>query len=140
MINMSNDTPVTYLDLHTLKDKLKDVKVLDKSDVPFYLYLKIPSGLSENNVLIDILDETSGQSKQIDFLDFVSRDCFRPWIRIESRILDLSHGQHVYRFQFINRRTDDIFNLYCSYIINDTNAEKPFVYMKEDGTECSKLS
>ena len=67
----------------------------------------------------------------LDYYDFIQRNCRRPWIRIDSCILDTSIGQHTYRFQFINRETDDVYSLYLSYIIQDDNPDRPYVYMNE---------
>ena len=71
-------------------------------------------------------------SKELDFADFVERDEQRPWIDIQATILDTMTGQHVYRMTF--QKPDCKLKATCwfSYIIQDNNPEKPYIYMNRD--------
>lgn len=55
------------------------------------------------------------------------------WLRVNMQYLNLKPGKHTYRLMFVERYSDTDFSLYFSYIIQDDNPEKPYVYMKEDG-------
>lgn len=80
---------------------------------------------------MDNIDST--ESKEISLSGFVEREgtC---WLRIKSEILDLNGGQHVYKLSFVDSITNDVVPLFFSYIIQDDNPEKPYVYMKEGST------
>lgn len=92
--------------------------------------VKLPPEMPRDFDLIEILDMTT--EKPVDFRDFVLRDEHRPWIDIESKILDTTAGQHIYRMTFA--KEDSRLNATCwfSYIIQDNNPEKPYIYMSRD--------
>ncbi len=68
-------------------------------------------------------------SESLDYSDYVTRDENRPWIDIQSSILDVTAGQHTYRMTF--NRLGEKLSATCwfSYIIQDNNPEKPYIYM-----------
>lgn len=55
------------------------------------------------------------------------------WIRVNMEYLNLKPGKHTIRLMFVDRYTDTDFSLYFSYIIQNDNPEKPYVYMKDNG-------
>lgn len=55
------------------------------------------------------------------------------WIRVNMQYLNLKPGKHTIKLEFVERYDDTDFSLYISYIIQDDNPEKPYVYMKPDG-------
>ena len=55
----------------------------------------------------------------------------KPWVDISKSILDVTAGSHLYRLSFIDIYTNDIFFVYFSYIIQDKDVEKPYLYMKD---------
>ena len=71
-------------------------------------------------------------SEDVDFADKTTREEHRPWIDIDRDILDITAGQHVYRMTF--QKPDCKLKATCwfSYIIQDNNPEKPYIYMDRD--------
>lgn len=133
-INKGAVTPISQLNLYTIEDVFKDVRVLSKQTLEYFLYVKIPEGLAHGCLLADIVNILD--NSHVDIVNSVQRDGERPWIRIHTSALDTSVGQHTYRFQLVNRFTDDAFSLYISYIIQDNDVDKSYVYMRKDNTEC----
>jgi hypothetical protein len=68
-------------------------------------------------------------SEEVDFTDFVTRDENRPWIDIQSSILDTAAGQHTYRMAFAKEGVKLTATCWFSYIIQDNNPEKRYIYM-----------
>ena len=54
------------------------------------------------------------------------------WIRMKTDNLNQKPGLHIYRFQFANPQTNDVFSLYANYVIQTSDVEKPYIYMKRD--------
>lgn len=74
--------------------------------------------------------------KDIEFSDYVTRDEHRPWVDIPKTILDTSIGQHVYRMTFQKPECKLKATCWFSYIIQDNNPEKPYIYMnREENSE-----
>lgn len=119
---------VIILPLCKYIDVYQDVRILNTNQIEYFMYLKIPNSLSINSRLLDITNLDSG--KVLNHCNLIYRDINKPWIRIESRLLDRSIGQHTYRLSFIhsNGIQDDVFSLYFTYIIQDDNPTKPYIY------------
>jgi hypothetical protein len=104
--------------------------VYNAKDINDIICIKFPLIVPRDYQLASIYDLNS--DKELDFDDFVTRDENRPWIDINSSILDLTPGQHVYRM--ILSKPDSRLTATCwfSYIIQDNFPEKPYIYMDRD--------
>ena len=71
-------------------------------------------------------------SEDVDFADKTTREEHKPWVDIDSTILDLTVGQHTYRMTFAKPDCKLKATCWFSYIIQDNNPEKPYIYMKRD--------
>lgn len=54
------------------------------------------------------------------------------WIRMKTDNLNTKPGLHIYRFQFVNPHTDDTFSIYANYVIQRSDVNKPYIYMKRN--------
>ena len=107
-----------------------NTKIYNSKDFSEIVCVKLPPQMPRDMELSEIYNlETS---KELDFADFVERDEQRPWIDIQATILDTTAGQHVYRMTF--QKPDCKLKATCwfSYIIQDNNPEKPYIYMNRD--------
>ena len=130
--NTGYDSLQQVLELSPINQVYDHVPVINKDSFEYFIYLHIPSEIARSSVLFDVKDITSSPDTSVDYEKFFIRDCMKPWIRVESRILDLTSGQHTYKLQFINKHTDDTFSLYFSYIVQDDNVDKPYIYMNRE--------
>ncbi|MBO4542802.1 MAG: hypothetical protein J5725_06415 [Bacteroidales bacterium] len=71
-------------------------------------------------------------SEDLDFADKTTRDEQKPWIDIDSTILDTTAGQHTYRMTFSKEGVNLKATCWFSYTIQDNNPEKPYIYMERD--------
>lgn len=70
--------------------------------------------------------------KDLDFKDYTMRDEHKPWIDFSSSLLLTGIGQHTYRMTF--EKEDCRLKAICwfSYIIQDNNPEKSYIYMNRE--------
>ena len=120
-------TVIQSCQLSKLPSNTEMYNALDFSDI---VCVKLPPELPRDMVLTEILNMQT--SKPIDFGDYVTRDENRPWIDIETKILDVTAGQHIYRLTFQKEGLKLNATCWFSYIIQDNNPEKPYIYMKRD--------
>lgn len=109
-------------------------------EVEDVLYVRLPCELLSDYTFVSIL-EISPDPKYTDEDDtsLVGGITFpegHPWLDIESTVLNLEVGEHIYKLTYKNDYTNDIAPLYFAYIIQNDDPEKPYVYMDRSG-ECS---
>ena len=116
-----------------MQDLSSHTEVINLAEIPEIICIKLPDSLPRDLELSGIFDLNA--NKDIEFIDHVTRDEHRPWIDIQSSILDLSVGQHVYKLTF--SKIGIILNAICwfSYIIQDNHPETPYIYMTEARVE-----
>ena len=110
----------------------------NKADFSEIVCVKLPPQMPRDMQLIEIYNLNS--SEDLDFADFVTRDENRPWIDIQSSILDTTAGQHTYRMTFAKEDVKLTATCWFSYIIQDNEPEKPYIYMMRDGASSSDTS
>lgn len=122
--------------LYPYSEVHKYVRVVNIEELGYTLSLRIPSDISKRCELFQI-DEILPNKHELDYVSCTDRKCNSPWIDIKLSALNTKSGQHMYKFSFIDRCTDEIENLYFSYIIYTDNPEKPYIYMRnEDDDKC----
>lgn len=102
----------------------------NSKDVSEIFCIKLPPEMPRDMELTEIYNLNA--SEEVDFADKVTRAEHRPWIDIDSAILELTAGQHVYRMTFSKPECKLNATCWFSYIIQDNNPEKPYIYMKRD--------
>ena len=107
-----------------------NTKIYNSKDFSEIVCVKLPPQMPRDMNLIEIYSLNA--SEELDFTDKTTRDERRPWIDISSDILDLTAGQHVYRMTFSKPECKLNATCWFSYIIQDNNPEKPYIYMKRD--------
>lgn len=112
--------------------------VINAMNIEYYLWIKLPEYIDETYSFFEIqeiqpmhlnlvLDERSNRIKR-------ERIC---WIRIIFQILGLSHGQHIYKLRFVNKE-NDVVTLYFSYIIQNDDVKRPYMYMNRRKRCCCR--
>ena len=122
----------TVIQSSQLSDLPLHTKIYNSKDFDETVCVKLPPQMPRDMDLIDLYN--LNVAEDVDFADQVTRAEHRPWIDISSSILDLSIGQHVYRMTFQSANPDCKLKATCwfSYIIQDNNPDKPYIYMKRD--------
>ena len=73
----------------------------------------------------------------IDFEDYVEQIIYKPWVDIKKSILSTEIGQHTYRLDFTQQGFAIGATCWFSYIIQDGQPDKPYIYMKREDPEDS---
>ena len=120
----------TVIQSSKLSDLPLHTVIYNSKDFSEVVCVKLPPQMPRDMQLIEIYNLNS--SEDLDFTDFVTRDENRPWIDIQSSILDTTAGQHTYRMTFAKEDVKLTATCWFSYIIQDNNPEKPYIYMKRD--------
>lgn len=111
----------------------KNTPVVNKLQFEPYIWISIASARKKHLIVYEICeileDNTKDTSNQIT--KYTCDKC-KPWIQIQSEYMNTKVGYHLYRIGFIDPVTDDICYMFFSYIIQDDNPDKPYIYMKRD--------
>ena len=117
----------TVIQSSQLSEMPLNTKIYNSKDFDEIVCVKLPPQMPRDMDLIEIYNLNA--SEDVDFADQITRDEHRPWIDISSSILDLGIGQHVYRMTFAKENCKLKATCWFSYIIQDNNPEKPYIYM-----------
>ena len=104
--------------------------IYNSKDVSEVICVKLPPEMPRGMELTEIYNLNS--SEDVDFADQVTREEHRPWIDIQTSILDTMVGQHTYRMTFSNLGCKLNATCWFSYIIQDNDPEKPYIYMNRN--------
>lgn len=106
--------------------------VLNTAQLQSKVYIMIPSPEFYTVTLIGLSEIVNGSEVPVDYEEHLYRDGGRPWLIADSEIFNVTAGQHMYRFKFIDNRINAETDLYLTYIIQDDNPDKPYIYMNRE--------
>ena len=116
-------------------DKINiNTKVFNKDALAFGVWVNLPHYVC-SFALTKIIDISKQKYEEIEFdASTVMQDYPHPWVRIDTSILDLVSGMHIYKLVFSHIPTTKFHeSVYISYIIQDDNPETPYIYMPDRG-------
>ena len=123
-----------YLKLYSYHESLLHAKIINKSQINYYIDVEIPHDISKKYRLYDIVRvaelNKDGGYESINFTGKVIKECGHPWLKIEFSLLSDDIGYHMYKFSFIDVVTKSIINLYLTYQIQSDTPERSYIYMK----------
>lgn len=122
----------TVIQSSQLSDLPLNTKIYNSKDFSEIVCVKLPPQMPRDMELSEIYNLDA--QEDVDFADQVTRDEHKPWIDISSSILDLAPGQHTYRMTFGKPECKLKATCWFSYIIQENNPEKSYIYMKRDET------
>lgn len=126
--------PVFSLEASVYPNLTDKCKIINKSISEYFLWIKLPACLVRDAELYQVGEVLQKSTpKCLDWQGFIVRDENHPWLRVAFGILNQSVGMHSYKLCFINKYTDDTFSLYFSYVMQDDEPDKPYLYMKDCG-------
>lgn len=97
------------------------------------IYVKIPVTYCKY-LISDMYDISNGASREVDIFDGkVKTDKYHPWIEIQTSILNMRSGKHIYKINFLDPITDTTCSLFISYVAQDDNPETNYIYMRDRG-------
>lgn len=131
--------PVFKLTACEHKELNKNTPVVNINEVDYYLYVELPFPATDPVRLYSVKEVTNRDVDSTDIYNGDHDDNYQPlikqdsnhWLKIASKIMNLTAGQHVYRLAFMKADQSDLeIPLYISYIIQDDCPERPYIYME----------
>jgi len=119
----------TQFVLYTYEEFPRFTRLVNIHQLEYFLWLCIPQDVSKASELFQV-DEIIPNNGEVDYLNYIQRECGRQWLKVGQAMLNIDIGFHVYKFSFVNRQTNDISALYFSYIIQNNDPVKSYDYME----------
>lgn len=129
---MKQEYEATTLQAVRYEDLAKQCKVFNLSTLDYHIWIYLNPETIRDAYMYKAIEIGPKADNSKLFKDTIVRES-ECWVRANMQYLNNKPGKHTYRLMFANRYDDTDFSLYFSYIIQDDNPEKPYVYMKEDG-------
>lgn len=126
------DIPVFAIEACQYKDLPSNSKVINKNTLDYYTWIHLPPEFGREFTLFEMIQLQPESESVDDFFKYIERQPKRPWIRIITKILDLSVGYHLYRLCFIHDVTNDVASIYFNYTIQNDNTCRPYIYMDRE--------
>lgn len=99
-------------------------------DTYMWLHLPVETKFMEFYKLFNI---TGQGDVEVDTTNCIGRENNHPWIRLKLDVLDKTSGIKLYKLQLMDVRSDEPYNYYFTYRIQDDNPYTPYIYMKDRG-------
>lgn len=122
---------VMQLNASTYENLAKHSKVFNKATLEYHLWIYLDPEDIRNAYFIEAKEIGPNADNSKLFPDTFERQG-QCWIRVNTEYIDTTAGKHTLKLSFVDRFTDDDFSLYVSYIIQDDDPEKPYVYMGQE--------
>ena len=122
--------PAFRLDAVT-HDKLPSAtKVFNIHDFEYHLFIRVPDNIYREYELYELNELNDSSEKRSIPSAGIDHNVHNPWYTIIFDYLNKDIGLHTYRMMMVNRLTNHTLSLYFSYVVQNDNPEKGYVYMK----------
>ena len=119
--------PITQLNACEYKDIVSNTPVFNKDQVDYFVWILVDADILRRCTLYQVDEITDKGPRPANPAAIVpDLNC---WLRGTFPLMNGEVGQHIYKLMFVEPATDTSFSLYISYIIQDKNANKPYIYM-----------
>ena len=129
---MATEDKIMSLQACTYKDLPNYTKVFNLNTIEYHLWIYLNPEDVRDTAFLGAEEIGPGADNSQLFTDTFKRES-QCWIQVKTNFLNKKIGKHTYKLSFVNRWTDTDFSLYVSYYIQNSDPEKPYVYMKDDG-------
>lgn len=129
--DLMKEYPVFSLDAVLRKDLSSHTKLFRIEDMEYFLWVKVDPEIARSYRFYE-LDEVDGNKKDINIADICSHEPNRIWYKFNSMLLNREQGLHTYRMHMVNKYNETTISLYFSYVVQRTDVNKEYVYMKDE--------
>lgn len=134
--------PIIQLNACKYSDISKNTLVLNKNQLEYFVWILVEADIMRTCTLYQV-DEVlpEGCKPAMPCAIVPDLNC---WLKGTVHLMNTEVGQHTYKLMFVERATDTTFSLYISYIIQDDDVRKPYIYMDRPDEDprccqCTKL-
>lgn len=117
------------------EDVPKNTLIFNKSQLEDVTHVYMSPELARDFKMFQIHELTNSGIVELEVPENVKM--IRNWVDIKTSVLNQKPGQHSYRISLFNKDTHDTVSVYFSYIIQDDNPDKPYVYM-DGSNNCNR--
>lgn len=123
--------------LYSHDDAAAHSLVINVNELEYYTWIELPHHIAKFLSLYAVYEFNTPQGpKRVEHAEHVVREGLRPWLRLDTAILNTEPGFHLYKFHFVDTRNDDMVGLYCAYNLQNDNPDKTdYIYMKNGNAE-----
>ena len=106
----------------------KHTKVLNVDTIEHFVHIYLPPDMTRNLMLYEVSKKSPDSFEVHDICRYFFREnaC---WLRVKSEVFSREPGQHIYKLVFIDCGTRETTSLYFSYIAQNDNPSRPYIYM-----------
>lgn len=104
--------------------------VINLHQLGYKVHIHLPEDIITDSELYRVDEIIPNIVEDISYTGFINRRCRKPWLDILVEWLNTSPGQHIYKLSFVNVKTNSVFSLYVSYIIQEDHPKQDYVYME----------
>lgn len=104
--------------------------VINLHQLGYKVHIHLPEAIITDSELYRVDEIIPNIVEDVSYTGFINRECRKPWLDILVEWLNTSPGQHIYKLSFVNVKTDSLFSLYLSYIIQEDHPKQDYVYME----------
>ena len=109
--------------------------VINLHQLGYKVHVHLPEATITDSELYRIDEIVPKFVEDVSYTGFITRECHKPWLDILVEWLNTSPGQHMYKLSFVNVKTDYVFSIYVSYIIQEDHPKQDYVYMEGQRNE-----
>ena len=109
--------------------------VINVNEMDYFLWVYLNPEYVRDAYFLEAAELTN-EEPVITFPDTFTRPS-TSWIRMKTDNLNKKPGLHIYKFKFVVPSTDETFSLYANYVIQRSDVEKPYIYMKRTDERCA---
>lgn len=113
-------------------------KVINRSCVDSLLWIRLPATVNNGYILLQVDQTLPTTCSVLCHPSLVCHESGKPWISIDTTLLDLAPGQHIYKILMVDRSTNSRTAVYFSYILQDDSPATPYQYMDNERRQLSK--
>lgn len=123
--------------LHPYSEASAHSVVLNVNQLEYYTWIELPHDIGKFLNLYSVQEfNTPKGPVSVEFAEKITRDCLRPWLKVETSFFNTECGFHMYKFQFVDTRTSDMLSLYFAYNLQNDNPDKTdYIYMSGRNAE-----
>lgn len=127
--------PVMKINACSRKDLPANTPVWNRDMIESKIHVFLDPYIVNDYSLYKLEELTDSGLEEIPLGDLAQQS--RNWLDINTDTLNVSAGQHSYRVTFFNMKDKSTISLYFSYILQDSNPDRPYVYMNQKTSCCT---
>ena len=134
-VNAFSDEEI-IIEACTYKERASATVVINTKTLPDYMYIHLPVECTHLDMIkmTEITNQSDESSEDAEAFrkDDIIKYPDHPWARINSKVFNWLPGKHMYKLSFTvpSILSKNVTNYYISYISQEDNPEKDYVYMR----------